>query len=479
MSIRILHGDTLALLPTLDADSIDAVVIDPPYGLGFMGKDWDSPGGMGDFPMRRTNEANMVNTGVTRQGGRQRSCEDFTKRQLRDARAYGDWCHSWATELYRVMKPGAHLASFGGTRTWQRLSCAIEDAGFEIRDTLAWLYGSGFPKSLDVSKAIDKTAGAERQIVAVGAPVKRMIPGADQNKDGWIKDSGREFIPTETVPSTDAGRQWSGWGTALKPAYEPIILARKPLIGTVVSNVLRHGTGGLNIGDCRVETTDGAMERSGEASQGFRYAEDGATDFAALPGARRGRPLREARRNEQSDLDRVAYATGLAGSKAIGETTLGRWPANVCHDGSDEVLDVFPDAPGQQRSVGPANGAKPSINTFGDFGPRTEFTPRIDSGSAARFFYTAKADKVDRLRSRHPTVKPVDLMRWLTRLVTPPGGTILDCFAGSGTTGMAALAEGFNAVLIEREAEYVADIRRRLQHVSGADTPLFADIAES
>jgi site-specific DNA-methyltransferase (adenine-specific) len=246
---------------------------------------------------------------------------------------------------------------------------------------------------------------------------------------------------------------------------ELICVARKPLDEkTVAVNVLRHGCGAINVDACRVEVVDGDV-RSGGFGQGNRPWIEGNT-------IRHGRPLREARRNEQSDLDRVAYGMGLAGSKAVGETILGRWPANVIHDGSEEVLRAFPNAGGQQRATGPEFDRH--ANVYGTFAGVTPHEPRADTGSAARFFYTAKADKQDRLRSKHPTVKPVDLIRYLIRLVTPPGGTILDCFAGSGTTGMAALAEGYNAVLVEREAEYIADIRRRVAHVEGADTPLFA-----
>lgn len=189
-----------------------------------------------------------------------------------------------------------------------------------------------------------------------------------------------------------------------------------------------------------------------------------------------GRPLRETRRNEQSDLDRVAYGQGLAGSKAIGETTLGRWPANVVHDGSEEVLAAFPDAPGQLAFVGEKNGKRDSVNCYGDYGARPDTPPRIETDkSAARFFYTAKADKADRADSKHPTVKPVDLIRWLVTLACPPGGHVLDCFAGSGTTGEACMLAGFDCTLIEREAQHARDIEHRIKRWSGLDAPLFAE----
>ena len=269
----LLHGDCRERLRSLHDNSIDAIVTDPPYGLAFMGKKWDY-----DVPS----------------------------------------ADIWR-ECLRVLKPGGHLLAFAGTRTQHRMACNIEDAGFDIRDMIAWITNKTFPKSLNVSKAIDKA----EVIAHLG----------------------------------DAARQWDGWGTALKPAMEPITVARKPLCGTVAENVLRHGTGGINVDGCRV-----------------------------------------------------------------GE----RWPANLIHDGSDEVVGLL--------------------------------------GSAARFFYCAKASKRDRGEgNRHPTVKPTDLMRYLCRLVTPPGGTVLDPFMGSGSTGKAAMLEGFRFIGIEREAEYVEIAKARIQ----------------
>jgi site-specific DNA-methyltransferase (adenine-specific) len=280
---------------------------------------------------------------------------------------------TWAKVL-RVLKPGAHLVAFGAPKNYHRLACAIEDAGFEIRDSLMWLFGTGFPKS--------------------------------HNLDG----------------------EWIGWGTALKPAFEPIVLARKPMSEkSVAANVLRWGTGALNIDACRVGNEGGT---------------------------------RKPRAMEKSETTSVG---GYLNAKAGAPIDAGRWPANICHDGSDEVIAAFPDAPGQQRYVGPEHGDRPSKGIYGDFGCRPPNAPREDSGSAARFFYGSKADSDDRLGSKHPTVKPVDLMQWLCRLITPPKGTVLDCFAGTGTTGEAAWREGFNAVLIEREDEYRKDIARRME----------------
>jgi site-specific DNA-methyltransferase (adenine-specific) len=276
----------------------------------------------------------------------------------------------WARQVFRVLKPGAYLLAFGGTRTFHRLASAIEDAGFEIRDQIGWAYGSGFPKSHNLGE---------------------------------------------------------GRGTALKPAWEPICLARKPLIGTNAENIARFGTGGLNIDECRVE---GENTTTKNRTAGGRSREQ--------------------------------YRTGTTFGGNV-PTDHGRWPANLIHDGSDEVLAAFSEAPGQQREVNETFAPKTGTAVYGDYGPRPRVLPRDDGGSAARFFYTAKADAEDRIGSKHPTVKPLDLMQYLVRLVTPKGGLVLDCFAGTGTTGEAAWREGMRALLIEAEPEYQADIARRME----------------
>ena len=571
-----LHGgDCRDVLPKLEENSIDSCVTDPPYGLSFMGRGWDHgvPG-----------------------------------------------VEFWR-EVYRVLKPGAHLVAFGGTRTYHRMACAIEDAGFEIRDSLMWVYGVGFPKSHDVSKGIDKAAGAKREIlktrkVAVGFDVDR------QGGGGW--SAGEVVI---TAPATDAAREWQGWGTALKPAFEnitfatkpydlshicdklapiilealcqlpsfarhadrnsllsqsvfvmgdeqdsvqwnavlacntpadlfalmdmwpsdlgipsslsialswlsilagvckhsstfttemksslttdlkilnslastitpstiieaatiqngtalnaspvahifnavesklncihalsvvenatsplathsqgggvrsePIVLARKPLSeSTVAANVLRWGTGALNIDGCRIES---------ERTTGWGGAGAGGNTWTA----------------ENNGLGKDGEARPVD----------GRWPANVVHDGSAEVVAMFPynntKPRDPRRIIKGDSGADAQGNTSSAYGVESRKSgsdvglDRGDSGSAARFFYSAKASKADRAGSKHPTVKPIDLKRWLARLITPPGGTVLDPFAGSGTTGAACRLEGFSAVLIEREAEYQQDIRNR------------------
>lgn len=381
-------GDCLDALEAIAPNSADSGVTDPPYGLGFMGKAWDHgvPGVL------------------------------------------------YWKQVLRVLKPGAHLLAFGGTRTYHRMVCAIEDAGFEIRDMVSWLYGSGFPKSLDVSKAIDKAAGAEREHIATGDPVKRMIPGADQHKAGWEKNNGRVYVPGESVPATDAAREWDGFGTALKPACEPIVLARKPLSeSTVVANVLKWGTGVLNIDGCRVAASPDDVER------------------AAVP-----QPMM--RPDGKDSGHALGASVGRSGQRF--DMSAGRWPANVIHDGSDEVVGAFPDtnAPGGY----PADKAAFGYNGA-DRKQRGERFTFDDGGCAARFFYTAKADSDDRLGSKHPTVKPVDLIQYLVRLVTPPRGLVLDPFAGTGTLGEACIRERMRAILIEREPEYQDDIRRRMK----------------
>lgn len=394
MTVRILVGDCRARLHELAVSSVHAVVTDPPYELEFMGKRWDATGVAFNVAMWR--------------------------------------------EVLRVLKPGGHLLAFGGTRTHHRVWCAIEDAGFEVRDTLGWIYGSGFPKS----------------------------------------HSG----------------EWGG--TALKPAWEPIILARKPLIGTVEANWREHGTGAMNVDACRIPTGGEALRegagttfdtihkgegrpprgRANEASAERRYSDSGGTDFAMTPGPR-------------------------------GSDPAGRWPANIIHDGSEEVLAVFPQTEsGKQSENGHIRNSDKTRHTFGTFaGQRCEGDVLYgDAGSAARFFYCAKPSRAERemglqgwsrkaknwssgtqnpgsfqspntdrtSTNHHPTVKPVNLMRYLCRLVTPRGGLVLDPFMGSGTTGIAALRESFEFIGIEKELEYAQIARARLS----ADLPLLTPV---
>ena len=290
-----------------------------------------------------------------------------------------------------------------------------------VRNGVAFPTGnSGFPKSLDVSKAIDNAAGAEREKVLV--PSK---PGNVATRGTGPIDMQSGFTDI-SEPITGAARQWQGWGTALKPAHEPLVLARKPLIGTVAANVLAHGTGGLNIDGCRV------------------------------PGVLEGDPMRFAKTNGGEFVAKFD-STPVVRSE-------GRWPANLIHDGSDEVVSCFPDSKGQQGALTGDEPSSKTVNTFGEFAGRTPSSPRNDTGSAARFFYAAKASKKDRGDGNdHPTVKPTDLMAYLCRLVTPAGGVVLDPFMGSGSTGKAAIREGFRFIGAEREAAYYAIAEARLK----------------
>jgi DNA modification methylase len=418
----LLVGDCVEQMKTLEPNSVDAIVTDPPYGLEFMGKAWDGFG----TPL-----------------------------------GFQTWSEQWAREALRVLKPGGHLLAFGGTRMYHRLAAGIEDAGFEIRDTLMWLYGSGFPKSLDVSKAIDKAAGAEREVAGFYQSPEGTTGWKGQNKTGSVDFGASRYEDGErrviTAPSTEAAKKWQGWGTALKPAVEPIVLARKPLIGTVAENVLTHGTGALNIDASRIGT-----EKTGW--NGLTSQEDNRTSY---------------------------------GMRGVGEPTesIGRWPANILLD--EEAAAMLDEQSGVSKSPAPygerVSGDK-SMFGIGGLDHSKEFG---DAGGASRFFYVAKASRAERnagldgftervagvldhrksgdfnqrlghsvepkmARNIHPTVKPVDLMRYLIRLVTPKGGTVLDPFMGSGTTAVAAIQEGANWIGCEREPEYVAIIEARI-----------------
>jgi len=415
--VELYGGDSREVLKTLPDNSISSVVCDPPYALVSIGKRFGAA------------DAAPAQEGAT--GAYARASRGFMGKQW-DTGEAAFAVEFWA-QVWRVLKPGGHVVAFSGTRTYHRLACAIEDAGFEIRDQLAWAYGSGFPKSHDVSKGIDKAAGAARDVVGSDSNF-----GKSRLADGKTTFGDYAGQWDITAPATDAARQWQGWGTALKPAWEPIVLARKPLEGTVAANVLAHGTGALNIDGCRVGTEGEAFH----APQSDPSKREGVVGSAmqATGGVERNQAA------QRASIERTA--------------TLGRWPANIVHDGSDEVVAAFPSSESTRALV----TSKPGAVYGGGSGlpSHTGLYGFNDSGSAARFFYSAKADKTDRMGSGHPTVKPVDLMQWLCRMVTPPGGIVLDPFAGSGSTGEAAWREGFRAILIEREADYQADIAARL-----------------
>lgn len=369
------------MLKSLPDCSIDSIVTDPPYALVSIQKRF---GGANAAPTKDGDVYSRASSGFM---GKQWDTGEVAFSEV-----------FWA-ECLRVLKPGGHVVAFSGTRTYHRMAVAIEDAGFEIRDQLAWCYFSGFPKSHNVGRAIDKHLGAEREKVRVDNPRIANMPTANTGAgrpwlDAAIERGYHEKAGDE--PATPQAAAWNSWGTALKPAWEPIALARKPLTGTVAANVLEHGTGALNIDGCRIGDSGGT---------------------ATVAGDRRNTTVH-------------AFGDGLgAQGGSIVDIGKGMWPANVLTDGSSEVLAACGDA----------------------------------ADNVSRLYFSAKADKLDRIGSKHPTVKPVDLMQWLCRMVTPPGGVVLDPFAGSGSTGEAAWREGFSAILIEREEEYQSDIAARLE----------------
>jgi site-specific DNA-methyltransferase (adenine-specific) len=421
---RVIHGDCLEVMATFADRSFDAVVTDPPYDLTSGKK-----GGSGEPSLNVNSPAgrSRISTG----GG-------FMGKEW-DSTGVAFDVATW-TLAYRVLKPGAHLVAFGGTRTFHRLTCAIEDAGFEIRDCLMFMYGTGFPKSLDVSKAIDKAAGAEGSRGAMKRGGERLlretVDGARDGEGTWGDEVGRSAYVYE--PATDAAREWQGWGTALKPAWEPIILARKPLTGTVAENVQRYGTGALNVDGCRIATDDVlSAPQSDPHKRGAGAGEYGIST---------------------RDTERMHAAQRESIERTM---TLGRWPANVVLDAEEAGAMLDAQSGTTHSRVGTPRGAE-SGDGWGMTATGAEYA---DTGGASRFFYCAKADSSERPRVdgiAHPTVKPVDLMRWLVRLVTPPGGHVLDPFAGSGTTGEACIVEGFDCTMIEREAQYVDLIDKRL-----------------
>jgi site-specific DNA-methyltransferase (adenine-specific) len=406
----LLQGDCKEVLKTLAPDSIEAAVSDPPYGLGDM-----SPARVAECLAAWTRGEEYQPTGAGFMG-----------------KAWDAWTPGpdmWR-ELYRVLKPGAHALIFAGSRTQDLMSLALRLAGFEIRDTLQWLYGSGFPKSHNIDKAIDKALGAEREVI--GSVIKYHCNKGDTVAWKGKVSQGRDPNSMDiTAPTTDAARAWEGWGTALKPAYEPIILARKPLAGTVVQNTLEHGCGGLYIGGCRVAWSEG---------EGAGYT----------------RP--------PSDTPRVAMDNPLgAGDTRTGDAA-GRWPANVLLDeGAAEVLDA--QAPGASRFFYTAKASRAEREAGLD-GHETktgaELTGRAE-GSVGLSAYAGTRGAQPRANT-HPTVKPIELMRYLVRLITPPGASVIDPFMGSGSTGCAAVLEGARFVGIEREAEYMNIARARIAH---------------
>lgn len=427
------EGDCLEVLKDLDENSVDSVVTDPPYGLAFMGKKWD---------------------------------------KFKDSKEYQEFSERWSREVLRVLKPGGYMLCFGGTRTYHRMVCGIEDAGFEIRDTVAWLYGSGFPKSLNLGKAYDKMMGNEREVYNPGG---RYNSSFQEGNSPFVSLTATKTGKRESILPSKGKSQYEGWGTSLKPAFEPIIMARKPLSEkSVVENVMKYGTGGINIDDCRVPYGGGVDEENHKRGVVSRIKSGG-----------KGKGWKN--------------SSDLSGANPASDE--GRFPANVIHDGSKEVVRLFPDSDG-------AGGSLPNTKVTG-YGDKVDYKGGVrvpfesGSGSAARFFYCVKASKLDReeglfgVEKRrvgsisgkagkvmslggqsllgkhkemltkdnfHPTVKPMKLMAYLCRLVTPKSGVVLDPFAGSGSTGKAALLLGFSFIGIEGNKDYIEICKKRLDY---------------
>lgn len=416
--IELYNADCLEKLDELAEGSVDAIVTDPPYELNFMSKGWD-------------------NAGVS-----------FSKK-------------TWAKCL-RVLKPGGYLLAFGGSRTYHRIACAIEDGGFEIRDCIMWLYGSGFPKSMDIKKAINKQDG----VTFISKPASG-VGFMNADNDGYHNT----FNQLKQVgESTERAKKWHGWGTALKPSYEPIIMARKPFKGSCVDNVLEHGVGGINIDECRVETTDTISTHSKSSLAAKSKGIYG--DYGGVP-------------TSQSESQK-----------------LGRFPANtlLTYDETDydEVCGGFPNSKGGSGKGFKKNdyAEKETATNF----TRGDFVPYNDNGSASRYFYCAKASKKDRdegldtrehkkvndgrktpidnafqrgetlMKNTHPTVKPTELMQYLIRLVAPKGSTILDPFMGSGSTGKAVMYENkernadYSFIGIEKQSDYCEIAKARIDY---------------
>lgn len=421
------HGDCLAWLRTLDSESVDAVVTDPPAGIGFMGREWDH-----------------------HKGGRAE---------------WVAWLAEVMRECLRVLKPGGHALVWSLPRTEHWTTCAVEDAGFEIRDGVYHLCAQGWPKSLDVSKAIDAAAGAEREVVGrkirpdgrprtIGAGIDGVFSSP------WMKDAEAVAAKSHaTAPATDDAKRWSGWGTALKPAIERWILARKPLDGTVAANVLAHGVGALNIDGCRVDSgSSPSVDRRAAAARSGKGRSTGASVFAC-----------------RTTLERFT-------EQRAGEA-LGRWPSNLvlshaetCGDECDAACPVR----GLDEQSGVLRSGDSSIvrrsggqgHAYGRSYKQDRKGRGPDEGGASRFFpvfhpfgYFGKAKSKSQRggqENKHPTVKNIELMRWLVRLITPPGGLVVDAFAGSGTTGVAALLEGCRFAAAEADADSYETARARL-----------------
>lgn len=437
-TVQLFNDDCRNALKALPDASVDSVVTDPPYELGFMGKGWDASGIAYDVSMWR--------------------------------------------EVLRVLKPGGHVLAFGGTRTYHRMAVAIEDAGFEIRDSIHWIYGSGFPKSLDVSKAMDKAAGAERKVLG-----KHPNPGSTRARasmgDGW------QVAPDITAPATDAAREWDGWGTALKPAHEPIVVARKPLVGTVAANVQAHETGAINIDGCRVGVADwgkrpprtpnailgggkGTNRTASEAPEGMgRWPPNILLSHTPECGEACAEDCAVAEMDRQSGVSkstggRTVKRSG-GGNVGSGKTSEKEWsnddPGYGDTGGASRFFPVF-----RYQAKASRSERNAGLEAF------PESLPKAPNGSPNAVGATRGSLSKPRANI-HPTVKPVALMRWLVRLVTPPGGVVLEPFMGSGTTGVACVQEGFAFIGIEREPQYFEICKARIDSTH-CDQPVQSEL---
>ena len=451
--IRLHNHDCLEVLKMMIEDEVfvDSIVTDPPYHLTSTVDRFGKEGSAA--PKDKDGLYNRIDRGFM---GQEWDGGDIAFRK-----------ETWEL-CFKVLKPGGHLLAFSGSRTYHRMAVAIEDAGFEIRDQVMWLYGSGFPKSMNVGKALDKKLGNER--IKTGEKKTHSNKGIKQSEQRTAIGAGafgQEVEEDVTVGTTE----WEGWGTALKPAHEPIVLARKALYeNSIVANVLKHRTGGIHIDVCRIE---GDVKHP-DTNPDFRDAGKQSKEKIGIDQLSYGQTKNIKRKTtkRKSRSDNGVWTNKNSGMKAEGAhyadaDPKGRFPANVMHDGSEEVLKGFPHTKSGKMKQHIEGG---QYNVYGKMYPRDVETIG-DDGSAARFFYCAKTSKSEKGNDNtHPTVKPLKLMRYLCRLITPKGGTVLDPFMGSGSTGMAAKEENFDFVGIEKQKEYFNIASARIESVETKST---------
>jgi site-specific DNA-methyltransferase (adenine-specific) len=459
MNIELKLGDCLEVLKTIPDNSIDAVITDPPYGLGFMNKEWDSP-----EKLRQLTQREAERSAERKAEGKSPTDAPFSKsvppglaiKGAKEGKWFQEWCELWAIECLRILKPGGHILSFSAPRTYHRMATAFEDAGFEIRDQIMWVFGSGFPKSHNIGKAVDKLQGNDREDLG---PNPNGRPNCEDEQPTTM---GGKYKWNNVTKGTS---EWEGWGTALKPAHEPIVMARKPLSEkTIAENVLKHGTGGINIDGSRIVfgENDGLIKHQEKYGVDSGYGKDTNTKFGQIK------------------------------NSVITGNSQGRFPANIIFD--EEAGQLLDEQSGILK--GGTWNTTDKARHFNNNGETTNYkTSKNDNskGGASRFFYCPKAAKKDRNEglivekeknkrpigvafnneddlfqqgggNNHPTVKPTDLMRYLINLITPPNGTILDPFMGSGSTGKAAVRCGLNFIGIEKEQEYMDIAKARIEH---------------